>query len=130
MKVKSHNISHPPFTCLHFFAAGAKAPKIFSLYTRKRIPKTTEQMRAAMARIFCSKVSFLKVASTLRWTFSADRSTWSLYERFVLWLYGELLLRLAPDEIRRDQGGLLCCSSGEGEPNGDIGSASAFAVEL
>jgi len=32
-------------------------------------------------------------------------------------------------EILRDQGGLKDCWSGEGEEMGDIGSASAFAVE-
>lgn len=44
--------------------------------------------------------------------------------------YGELLVLRLLDEMRRLQGGLIDCSSGEGEPVGDIGSASAFAVEL
>lgn len=72
----------------------------------------------------------MKVEMICRWTLSADCNIWSLYETVVFCEYGELLVLRVLEEMRRLQGGLIACSSGEGEPIGDIGRARAFAVEL
>ena len=50
MKVNAHKIVHPPGTSLHFFAAGARAPKIFSLKRRKSIANMATKTRPTMAK--------------------------------------------------------------------------------
>lgn len=73
MKVKAHSIAQPPGTSRHFLAAGASAPNIFSLKTRKSTASTKHTTPAETSSICWRRVSFLKVEIIWRWTFSADR---------------------------------------------------------
>lgn len=75
-------------------------------------------------------MSFFHVERIFRWTRSALCRIWSLSETGVFWAYGEKLLRLVFVDIRRLQGGWMAFSSGEGEAIGEMGRASALAVEL
>lgn len=55
--------------------------------------------------------------------------SWREVTRFC-WAYGEFVGLRVPVEIRRDHGGLIESLSGEGDGEGDMGKARAFAVEL
>ena len=126
-KVNTHNIAHPPGTSRHFLAAGASAPNIFSLKTRKSIASTRHTTPAETSSICWRRVRLLKVEIIWRWAFSADRKIcWDM----VSFLEKEDERR-ALDEIRRDHAGCWVPSrSGEGEFLRDTGTDSPFAAEL
>ena len=128
MNVSVHRIIHPPLISLHLFATGAKAPNILSLYIKKRTPNTLTPISAAMTSTFCIRESLLKVERTRRCKMSTVRKSCALNEVFAVREYGFRLFLL--EEALRDHGGLLTCTSGDGEAIGDIGKESAFAVEL
>ena len=68
MNVMSQRIIQPPVTECHFFAAGARKPKMRSLYTRNSIPRTKETRRAMTAAIRWGSVRDWKVLRSWRCT--------------------------------------------------------------
>ena len=66
MKVTTQRIIHPPVAFFHLIAKGASHANIFSLYTKKRIPKVKAARDARTVMTFCRRDIFVKVERTLR----------------------------------------------------------------
>jgi hypothetical protein len=69
--VINQRIIHPPVVFFHFSAYGWTKPNIFSLKTRKRIPRTLKMTSPATSRTFCNVLRRFQIFRNFRYSCSA-----------------------------------------------------------